>query len=101
MEITGPTEDLDGNVPNPIEPDEGQMADAKENMGVMAYLIRLVSIWGRVINYMNLGGKDREEYPMWAEQSTFNGIKRAAKEWKDALPESMQYTAENLEKPCQ
>ena len=38
MEITGPTEDLDGNVPNPVDADSGQMANAKENMGETAIL---------------------------------------------------------------
>lgn len=97
MEITGPTEDLDGNVPNPVESGSGQMSDAKDNMGVTAYLIRLVSIWGRLVAYLNLGGKDRDEYPMWAEESTHYDIKRAIKSWKESLPEGMQYSPENLQ----
>ena len=32
MEVTGPTEDLEGNVPNPVEPNTGQMSDAKEKL---------------------------------------------------------------------
>lgn len=97
MEITGPTEDLEGAVPNPVEPDTGQMSNAKENMGVTAYLIRLVAIWGKLINYLNLGGRDRDQYPMWDEKSTFQAIKRAANEWKEGLPECMRYTPENLQ----
>ena len=97
MEITGPTEDLEGGVPNPVEPGSGQMADAIDNMGITAYLVRLVAIWGRTINYLNLGGKDRDQYPMWAEGSTFHKLKTASKRWKDALPESLQYTPENLQ----
>lgn len=97
MEITGPTEDLDGNVPNPVDPDTGQTADARENMGVAAYLIRLVSIWGRLIKYMNLGGKERDKYPMWSEQSMFYEIKNAAATWKRLLPDSLEYTPQNLQ----
>ncbi|KAK5173867.1 uncharacterized protein LTR77_002548 [Saxophila tyrrhenica] len=97
MDITGPTEDLDGNVPNPVEPGSGQMSNAQENMGVTAYLIRLVSIWGKLVAYLNLGGKDRDGHPMWAEESTFHDIKRAVKAWKEALPDGMQYNAENLQ----
>ena len=97
MEITGPTEDLDGNVPNPVEPGSGQMANAKDNMGVTAYLIRLVSIWGKLVAYLNLGGKDRDQHPMWAEESIHNEIKRATKAWKESLPDGMQYTPENLQ----
>jgi len=97
MDITGPTEDLEGNVPNPVEPGSGQLADAKENMGVAAYLIRLVSIWGKLVAYLNLGGKDRDQHPMWSEESTFNTIKGDIKVWKDSLPGGMHYTSENLQ----
>ena len=97
MEINGPTEDLEGDVPNPVEPGTGQLADAKENMGVTAHLIRLVAIWGELIQYLNLGGKDRDQHPMWSENSRFYSIKRAAEVWKESLPAAMQYTPENLE----
>ncbi|KAK4507407.1 hypothetical protein PRZ48_001142 [Zasmidium cellare] len=97
MEITGPTEDLEGSVPNPVEPGNGELSDAKENMGVAAYLIRLVAIWGKLINYLNQGGKERDEHPMWSEDSSFYGIKRSTEAWKEALPASLQYTPENLQ----
>lgn len=96
MEISGPTEDLEGNV-NPVEPGTGQMADTKQNMGVAAHLIRLVSIWGRLINYLNLGGKERDQHPMWSEESNFRSIGRATEEWKQSLPPSLQHTPENLQ----
>ena len=97
MEINGPTEDLDGNVPNPVDPDTGQTSDATENMGVAAYLIRLVSIWGKLVSYINLGGKARDPHPMWDDRSTFVCIKREVAAWKQALPDSLQYTPENLQ----
>lgn len=97
MEITGPTEDLDGDVPNPVESGTGQISDAKANMGVAAYLIRLVSIWGSLIAYLNLGGRERDTHPMWAEQSRFQGINRAVTEWKQNLPEALHHTSENLQ----
>nr|POF15230.1 putative transcriptional regulatory protein [Quercus suber] len=97
LEIDGPTEDLEGNVPNPVSPDSGQIIDAKENMGVAAYFVRLVAIWGRLIHYLNLGGKDRDQHPMWSEQSMFQDIRRAAEKWKAELPQSLHYTPENLQ----
>ena len=97
MEINGPTEDMNGGVPNPVEPETGQLADPKENMGVSAYLIRLVGIWGKLINYLNLGGKERDRHHMWSEESTFSSLKRATKDWKEALPLPLHYTPENLE----
>ena len=96
MELTGPTEDLDGQIPNPIAQGTGEMADAKDNMGVAAYLIRLVSIWGKLVNYLNLGGKERDQHPMWAEESEYQVIKRQAKRWGQSLPASLHYTPENL-----
>ncbi|KAK3217209.1 hypothetical protein GRF29_1g2277031 [Pseudopithomyces chartarum] len=95
-EIQAPTENLDGDVPNPVAPDSGQLSDPRENMGVTAYTIRLVCIWGKLIKYMNLGGKERETEPMWSPKSTFHIIKKEAKEFKDALPEMLVYSPENL-----
>ncbi|CAK1354518.1 unnamed protein product [Cercospora beticola] len=97
MEINGPTQDLEGNVPHPVDPGTGQLANAKENMGVAAYLIRLVSIWGRLIAYLNMGGRERDQHPMWHDESKFQDIRRATEAWKDALPEELQYSAENLQ----
>ncbi|EAT90909.1 hypothetical protein HBH56_174720 [Parastagonospora nodorum] len=95
-EIHAPTENLEGNVPNPVPPDSGQLANPRDNMGVSAYTIRLVCIWGNLIKYMNLGGKERESDTMWSPQSTFNKIKKEAKEFKESLPEMLVYTPENL-----
>ncbi|EMD00621.1 hypothetical protein BAUCODRAFT_60992, partial [Baudoinia panamericana UAMH 10762] len=97
MEITGPTEDLEGNVPHPVPPDTGQLSNARENMGVAAYLVRLVAIWGRVIHYLNLSGKDRDELPMWAEGSMFLSIQSSLDKWTSALPQTLHYTPNNLQ----
>ena len=101
MEITGPTEDLQGNVPNPVDPETGQVADARENMGVAAYTIRLVAVWGDVINYMNLGGKQRDQKPMWDEDSAFQRLRKAADDWKDTLPAALKYTPRESGQPCE
>jgi hypothetical protein len=95
-EIPAPTEDLDGNVPNPVEDDGGQLFHPRDNMGVTAYTIRLVCIWGKLVKYINLGGKERETEPMWSPKSTFHNIKREAKEFKEALPDMLVYNPENL-----
>ena len=95
-EIRAPTENLEGNVPNPVPPDSGQLADPKENMGVSAYTIRLVCIWGKLVKYMNLGGKERESESMWSPKSTFFSIRKETRDFKDALPEMLVYSSENL-----
>ncbi|EOD49146.1 putative c6 transcription factor protein [Neofusicoccum parvum UCRNP2] len=97
MEIPGPTEDLEGRVRNPAPADAGQIADAKENMGVVAYLVRSVAIWGRLIMFNNLGGKEKERVPIWSPQSTFQELKREAHEFRASLPERLHYTQENLQ----
>lgn len=96
MEITGSTEDLQGDVPNPVDPEAGQVANARDNMGVAAYTIRLVALWGNLIDYMNLGGKQRDQRPMWDDESAFQRLKKAAEKWKDTLPASLHHTPENL-----
>ncbi|KAF2676273.1 zinc finger transcription factor 1 [Lentithecium fluviatile CBS 122367] len=95
-EIYAPTENLDGGVPNPVDADSGHLSNPRDNMGVTAYTIRLVCTWGKLVKYMNLGGKERETEPMWSPKSTFHNIKREAKEFKEALPEMLVYNAENL-----
>ncbi|KAF2016380.1 hypothetical protein BU24DRAFT_200762 [Aaosphaeria arxii CBS 175.79] len=95
-QVQAPTENLDGKVPNPVPPDSGQPSNARENMGVAAYTIRLVCIWGKLVKYMNLGGKEKEVESMWSPKSTFLNIKKEVKEFRDALPEMLVYNPENL-----
>jgi hypothetical protein len=95
-DIQAPTETLEGNVPNPVPPDSGQLTNPRDNMGVSAYTIRLVCTWGKLIKYMNMGGKERESEPMWSSESCFNAIKKEAKEFKASLPEMLVYSPENL-----
>lgn len=66
-------------------------------MGVAAYIVRLVAIWGRVIRYMNLGGRERDKEPMWSTQSEFHAIKEAVREWQSTLPTWLYWSQENLE----
>jgi hypothetical protein len=97
MELAGPTEDLDGtpiNDPN-IDPVD-TIGNARDNMGVAAYLIRLVAIWGNLIEYNNLGGKERDQYPMWSSKSGFQALKTKVAAWRSSLPSRLQYSSDNL-----
>lgn len=96
MEIPGPTESLDGRVPNPVKSDTGQMSDPKSNMGVAAYMIRVIVLWGRVIKYLNMGGKEKDEYPIWDTRSHYAELRRQANDFKTSLPAGLQDTRENL-----
>lgn len=97
MEITGPTENLEGSVSKPVEPDTGQVTDPKDNMGVAAYMIRLVAMWGLTIRYLNMGGKERDKHPIWAEKSVFQELVASMEAWKKGLPASLHWTPENLQ----
>ncbi|KAF2757967.1 hypothetical protein EJ05DRAFT_492987 [Pseudovirgaria hyperparasitica] len=98
MEIAGPTEALDvsPNEPSPST-EEAKDQSPKENMGAMAYMIRLVTIWGKVIKYINLGGKAKDPHPMWDDQSEFSNIKNQTERWMSDLPEALHYNEDNLQ----
>ena len=97
MEIPGPTEDLDGDVLNPTPEDSGQLSNAKENMGVSAYIIRAIVIWGRIVDYLNLGGKRKDTKPLWHPESGYMDLKRQIEEFSASLPSTMIFTYENLQ----
>jgi len=97
MELSAPTETLSGKVLHPVKPDTGQMEDAKKNLGTSAYYIRLVSIWGNLVRYWNLGGREKERYPMWSTSSEFHTLRESILSFHRNLPDSMQWNAENLQ----
>lgn len=96
MDIPGPTESLDGRVPNPVIKDTGQLANVKANMGVAAYMIRAIALWGRVIKYLNMGGKERDPLPMWDPKSQYSELKGQATDFTSTLPLELQNTRDNL-----
>lgn len=97
MEIPGPTKDLDGNVPNPVPDNIGQLSNAQENMGVSAYIIKSVVIWGRIVDYLNLGGNKKDQHPLWAPESGYMQLKRQIEEFSANLPSHLVFTYENLQ----
>ncbi|KAK5709806.1 hypothetical protein LTS12_028049, partial [Elasticomyces elasticus] len=97
MEIPGPTEDLDGNIPNPVPDNVGQLSNAQENMGVSAYIIKAVVIWGRIVDYLNLGGNKKDPHPLWAPESGYTQLKRQIEEFSASLPGFLVFTYENLQ----
>ncbi|KAL1868663.1 hypothetical protein VTK73DRAFT_3579 [Phialemonium thermophilum] len=97
LDMPGPTEDLSGQVLHPVPTDEGQLADAKENMGVAAYTIRVIALWGRIISYLNQGGKDLDPHPMWSPDSEYAKLIKQTEDFSANLPEPLVYTPENLQ----
>ncbi|KAI0024810.1 zinc finger transcription factor 1 [Xylariomycetidae sp. FL0641] len=96
LDMPGPTEDLQGCVPHPVPVDEGQLSDAKDNMGVAAYMVRAIALWGRIINFLNQGGKDTDNHSMWENDSDYSGLTKQAEDFAEELPDGLKYTAENL-----
>lgn len=96
LDMPGPTEDLEGHVPHPVLHGAGQLSDAKDNMGVAAFMVRSIALWGRIINLLNLGGSERDIHPIWHAESIYTELLRQAEEFEESLPESLQHTADNL-----
>ncbi|KAI8634581.1 fungal-specific transcription factor [Xylariaceae sp. FL1651] len=96
LDMPGPTEDLQGRVPHPVPSDEGQLSDAKDNMGVAAYMIRAIALWGRIISFLNQGGKELDEHKMWDTDSGYASLLKQAEDFPDNLPDGLKYNAENL-----
>lgn len=97
MEIPGPTEDLDGSIPNPVSQGQGQLSNPKENMGPSAYIIRAIILWGRIVDYLNLGGKRNDPLPLWSPGSGYARLKKQLEEFSTSLPSSLVFTIENLQ----
>ncbi|XXH04768.1 hypothetical protein Hte_011190 [Hypoxylon texense] len=96
LDMPGPTENLQGQVPHPVPTDEGQLSDAKDNMGVAAYMVRAIALWGRIINFLNQGGMDLDEHPMWETDSEYASLLKQAEDFAENLPDGLKYSAENL-----
>ncbi|EEH19823.2 hypothetical protein PABG_02082 [Paracoccidioides brasiliensis Pb03] len=96
LEIPGPTEDLDGSVPNPVPEGVGQLSNPKENMGVSAYTIRALMLWGRAVDYLNLGGRNKDPLPLWHPKSGHAELKNQLEDFSASLPNSLAFTLENL-----
>lgn len=97
MEIPGLTESLSGDRPSPMTSDDGQPPDLRDNLGVAAYMIRIIALWGRVIKYLNMGGKEKDPRPLWDPGSQFADLKRQSQIFPKTLPPELQNTRENLQ----
>jgi len=96
LDMPGPTETLGGQVAHPVPEDEGQLANATENMGVAAYMIKAIAVWGRVINYLNQGGKELDPHPMWSPESEYAKLAKQADDTLAMLPDFLAFNPENL-----
>ncbi|KAK9779466.1 putative Zn(2)-C6 fungal-type domain-containing protein [Seiridium cardinale] len=96
LDMPGPTEDLCGKVPHPVPEDEGQLSSAKDNMGVAAYMIKSIALWGKIISFLNQGGKEADKLSMWDSESEYSSLLKQAEDFAQGLPDGLKYTPENL-----
>ncbi|KAK2732884.1 hypothetical protein FQN57_002450 [Myotisia sp. PD_48] len=96
-EIPGPTEDLNGSVLHPIPDGLGQLSNPKDNMGVSAYMIQGIMLWGRIVDYLNLGGKKIDPHPLWSPESGYTQLKKQLSEFVSSLPDNLTFSWENLQ----
>ena len=96
LDMPGPTETLYGKVLDPVSADDGRLANAKENMGVAAYMIRAIALWGRIINHHNQGGREADHHPPWDPESRCSKLRAEADEFWMGLPDPLLYSDENL-----
>ncbi|PKS12662.1 hypothetical protein jhhlp_000870 [Lomentospora prolificans] len=97
LDMPASTETLTGEVVHPLGTDEDSLGDPKKNMGVAAYMVRTIALWGRIINYLNQGGKEQDPRSFWNPDSEYAKLTQQADEMLDILPESLKYSADNLQ----
>ncbi|KAG6063152.1 hypothetical protein E4U32_001528 [Claviceps aff. humidiphila group G2b] len=90
--IPAQTEPLAGLIGQPESHGDGQ----EGNMGVAAYIIRAIAIWGRIVTHLYHGGKHMDEFPLCHEQSTYAKLVQQIDDLQRNLPEPLQYTIDNL-----
>ncbi|KAL8854807.1 MAG: hypothetical protein Q9221_000313 [Calogaya cf. arnoldii] len=109
IKIQMPTKEFNfqNEIPNPVETlgneimptstlDAGQKAKLRDNMGVASYMVRVIVLWGRVIGYLNLGGKEKDPHELWHPQSSFSSLQKQVEDLKASLPSDLQFNADNL-----
>lgn len=97
MELPGQTEMLDGSLPEATSDDSKLgILTPSQNLGVAAFNIRAIALWGRLVQYWNLGGHEQETHPIWAPQSAYAQLATQIEAFEKSLPPAMRYGATNL-----
>ncbi|RDA91074.1 hypothetical protein CP533_3054 [Ophiocordyceps camponoti-saundersi (nom. inval.)] len=96
LDMPAQAETLDGSLPPSAAADD-QMVSTPESMGVAAFAIRAVALWGRIVAYLNQGGKDLDPHPVWSPDSHYAELDDDVDVFARALPDRFRYSLENLE----
>lgn len=73
--------------PNPSQPHVGDTF-----MGAMAFLVRVVSIWGNILKQIHLSGFDKDK----DKEKDFQSLIENLETWRKSLPQGLEYSNENL-----
>ncbi|KAG5925350.1 hypothetical protein E4U42_004385 [Claviceps africana] len=92
LDIPAETEKLDGSRKQLESHGDGQEAFLEDNMGVAAYTIRAIAVWGRILTQLNHGGKVKD----CPDQSTYATLVQQVDDLQRSLPGSLQYSIDNL-----
>lgn len=65
----------------------------KENLGMAAYYVRIVSIWRRVLRFVK---HLDEEQPPWMSGSGFAYLVSDIQSWRQSLPSWLDFSADNI-----
>ncbi|CUS08537.1 unnamed protein product [Tuber aestivum] len=93
LDIPAVTEQLDGTVKGSRE----EVGDVTGAMGVTAYMVRVVALYGRVVKYLNQGGKERDPREIWEPNSQFASLNKEISQFENSLPSRLRYTPENMQ----
>ncbi|KAF3076141.1 hypothetical protein CFAM422_001094 [Trichoderma lentiforme] len=63
------------------------------NMGIMAYYIRVVALWKRIVRYVNQLDSNP---PPWLPESPFAALDADLRLWQRELPEFVEYSMETI-----
>ncbi|OAA38569.1 zinc finger transcription factor 1 [Metarhizium rileyi] len=96
LDMPAETESLDGSSPLSDSTGRGHDPKARENMGVAAYTIRAIAIWGRIVAYLHQGGREMDSSPLWSETSDYKSLVHQMDELQRTLPDPLQYSTDNL-----
>ncbi|KAG5945343.1 hypothetical protein E4U60_005289 [Claviceps pazoutovae] len=64
------------------------------NMGIMAYYIRVVALWKRIVHYVN--NLHATSPPPWKPDSLFAALEADLHLWRQELPDFVDYTTETI-----
>lgn len=82
--------------PTDIEGMTGAADTRTENVGVSAYIVRVVALYGRLVQYLNLGGMEADPHMGVNGDHGHRRLRLEVDRFGQELPESLQFTEDNL-----